>query len=267
MVRAGRSRSGGIRPRHRYRELGRVHPRRVRRARRVRLRPLAGRHGRRDGADRAVRSRRARGRRRGALCVRCRRDRHSRAPAHRSPQARRLRDDARGSDGGAAVDSGARRIGPPVGHDRPRRLDWRRRARTDGSVECGQRGADGPASRPARLAAGARPDAALVPRRGADLPDGPLSRPSRDWWRGSARPGGARAGAASRAGTAPDRSPDVGVRAVRDNTHHVPVCSSDTGDRASRLDHRAAWLVLRSIWPRRDGCATSWQSASSSRQS
>ena len=96
---------------------------------------------------------------------------------------------------------------------------------------------------------------------------GPLSRPSRDWWRGSARPGGARAGAASRAGTAQDRSPDVGVRAVRDHTHHLPVCSSDTGDRASRLDHRAAWLVLRSIWPRRDGCATSWQSASSSRQS
>ena len=130
----------------------------------ARLRPLAGRYGRRDGADRAVRSRRARGRRRGALRVRCRRDGHSRAPAHRSPQAGRLRDDARGSDGGAAVDSGARRIGPPVGHDRPRRLDWRRRARTDGSVECGQRGADGHASRAARLAAGACPDAALVPR-------------------------------------------------------------------------------------------------------
>ena len=71
-----------------------------------RLRPVAGRHRRRDDADRAVCARRARGRRRGALRVRRRRHRHSRAPAHRSTQAGRLRDDARGGDRRGCCGSG-----------------------------------------------------------------------------------------------------------------------------------------------------------------
>ena len=72
------------------------------------VRPARWPHGGRGGADRAVRARRRSRSSSRALRVRRRRDRHCRLPADRSAQARRFRDDAGGSDGGAAVDSGAR---------------------------------------------------------------------------------------------------------------------------------------------------------------